>query len=109
MEISPLTPSASTFVEPQLGSLQAAVGNPNCQDAKIAESCQQFEAILWRQLLEKALAPMLHSPEGGADKTGTYNYFLTNTIAEEVSSGSSGISSVLQAQLLNKNLNASKL
>jgi hypothetical protein len=46
---------------------------------------------------------MLHTPEGGADNTGTYNYFITNTIAEEVSGGKSGISSSLYAQLLNKN------
>ena len=109
MEISAIAPNAATLVDPQLGALQAASRNPNSEDAKIADSCKQFEAILWRQMLEKALAPMLHTPDGGADQTGTYNYFLTNTIAEEVSSGSSGISSSLYAQLLSKNQPASKL
>lgn len=109
MEISSIAPNAATLSEPSLGALQAAARNPNSQDAKIAESCQQFEAILWRQMLEKALAPMLHTPEGGADPTGTYNYFLTNTIAEEVSSGSAGISSVLQAQLIRKTPTATNL
>jgi len=103
MEISTIAPNAAQFVEPQVGALQAAAKNPNSEDAKIADSCKQFEAILWRQMLEKALAPMLHTSEGGADKTGTYNYFITNTIAEEVSGGNSGISSSLYAQLLNKN------
>jgi Rod binding domain-containing protein len=109
MEISSLTPHAPSLIDPGLGALQAAAANPNSKDAKIAESCKQFEAVLWRQMLEKALAPMLHTPDGGADKTGTYNYFLTSTIADEVSNSSSGIASVLQAQLLNKNLTASNL
>ena len=103
MEISSITPNSASFQDPQIAALQSAARNPNSQDAKIADSCKQFEAILWRQMLEKALAPMLHTPEGGADKTGTYNYFITNTIAEEVSGGNSGISSSLYAQLLNKN------
>ena len=110
MEISAITPHAANLVDPQIGALQAASKkNPNGQDAKIADSCKQFEAILWRQMLEKALAPMLSTPEGGADQTGTYNYFLTNTIADEVSSGSSGISSSLYAQLAYKNQPVTKL
>jgi Rod binding domain-containing protein len=110
MEISSILPNTASLTDPGLGALQAAARNkPNSEDAKIADSCKQFEAILWRQMLEKALAPMLHTPDGGADKTGTYNYFLTSTIADEVSSGSSGISSALQAQLLNKNITSSKL
>jgi len=109
MEISSISHNAASLIDPQIGALQAAARNPNSQDAKIAESCKQFEAVLWRQMLEKALAPMLHTPDGGADPTGTYNYFLTSTIAEEVSNGSSGISSSLYAQLLNKNQPASKL
>lgn len=98
-------------MNPEIGAMGAASQNPrpDGQDAKIADSCKQFEAVLWRQMLEKALAPMLHSSDAGADKTGTYNYFLTNTIAEEVSESSNGISSVLYAQLLSKNQNTSKL
>ncbi len=107
MEISSIAPNPALLIDPATAGLQSAARNPNSQDAKIADSCKQFEAILWRQMLEKALAPMLHTPEGGADKTGTYNYFITNTIAEEVSGGNSGISSSLYAQLLNKNQPAS--
>lgn len=112
MEISSITPQAGLFLNPDLGAMGAVNSQnirPDGKDAKIADSCEQFEAVLWRQMLEKALAPMLHSSEGGADKTGTYNYFLTNTIADEVSQSSNGISSVLYAQLVNKNPTTSKL
>lgn len=68
--------------------------------AKIADSCKQFEAVLWRQMLEKALQPMLQSTEANSDKTGTYSFFLTNSISEAVSGGPNGISSLLQAQLI---------
>ena len=99
-------------MNPNLGAMNAVAAQntrPDGKDAKIADSCEQFEAVLWRQMLEKALAPMLHSTDCGADKTGTYNYFLTNTISEEVSQSSNGISSVLYAQLINKNPTTSKL
>jgi len=112
MEISPITPQAGLLMNPDLGSMSAAAGlknRPDGKDAKIADSCKQFEAILWRQMLEKALEPMLHSTEAGGDKTGTYNYFLTNTISEKVSEGSNGISSVLYSQLTSKTPKSSKL
>jgi Rod binding domain-containing protein len=112
MEISPITAPAGLLMNPDLGAVNATAGQkirPDGKDAKIADSCEQFEAVLWRQMLEKALAPMLHSSDCGADKTGTYNYFLTNTIADEVSQSSNGISSVLYAQLINKNPSTSKL
>ena len=103
MEISAITPHAANLVDPQIGALQAASKkNPNGQDAKIADSCKQFESILWRNMLEKALQPMMNQETPGADKTGTYNYFLSNTISESVSGGANGISSLLQAQLLKK-------
>ena len=39
---------------------KSAIGkNASKEDAKIAESCKQFEAIMWRQMLDKALEPML--------------------------------------------------
>jgi hypothetical protein len=51
---------------------------------------------------------MLHSPEFNTDKTGTYGFFLSNTISESVSGSPSGLSSLLQAQLL-KNQTSTKL
>ena len=83
--------------------------NVSKEDAKIAESCKQFEAILWRQMLEKSLKPMLHTSDGDGDKTETYNYFLTNAISESVSGSSNGISHLLQEQLVNKHQTSQKI
>ena len=96
MEISALTPAPPTNFTQANGKISSP------EDAKIADSCKQFESILWRSMLEKALQPMMNQDAPGADKTGTYNYFLTNTISESVSGGPNGISSLLQAQLLKK-------
>jgi Rod binding domain-containing protein len=96
MEISALTPKIQTGLTPANGKISSP------EDAKIADSCKQFESILWRSMLEKALQPMMNQDTPGADKTGTYNYFLSNSISESVSGGPNGISSLLQAQLLKK-------
>ena len=103
MEFPALQPLSPSLSDPALAGLQssmhgsaAAMGNDK---EKIAESCKQFESMLWRQLLDKAMQPLLHSPAYNTDKTGTYNYFLTNTISESVSGAPSGLSSLLQAQL----------
>ena len=74
--------------------------NASKEDAKIADSCKQFEAVMWRQMLDKALEPMLQGSTGNADKSGMYNFFLTNTISESISGGKNGIASVLQAQMI---------
>jgi Rod binding domain-containing protein len=96
MEISALTPQIQAGLTPANGKISSP------EDAKIADSCKQFESILWRSMLEKALQPMMNQDAPGADKTGTYNYFLSNSISESVSGGPNGISSLLQAQLLKK-------
>jgi len=96
MEISALTPHIQSGLTPANGKISSP------EDAKIADSCKQFESILWRSMLEKALQPMMTQDAPGADKTGTYNYFLSNSISESVSGGPNGISSLLQAQLLKK-------
>lgn len=96
MEISALTPQIQAGLTPANGKISSP------EDAKIADSCKQFESILWRSMLEKALQPMMSQDTPGADKTGTYNYFLSNSISESVSGGPNGISSLLQAQLLKK-------
>ena len=96
MEISALTPQIQAGLTPANGKISSP------EDAKIADSCKQFESILWRSMLEKALQPMMNQDTPGADKTGTYNYFLSNSISESVSGGPNGISSLLQAKLLKK-------
>jgi Rod binding domain-containing protein len=105
MEIPALQSQSLQMTDQSLGALQSALKNgknASADDAKIADSCKQFESMLWRQMLDKALQPMLHSMENSADKTGTYNYFITSTISDAMSGGPSGISSLLQAQLINK-------
>ena len=104
MEISALTPKTLPGLTPMLSNPQSAANGKisSPEDAKIADSCKQFESILWRSMLEKALQPMMHQETPGADKTGTYNYFLSNTISESVSGGPNSISSLLQTQLLKK-------
>lgn len=105
MEIPAIQSQSPQMADPALGALQSALKNgknSSDRDAKIADSCKQFESMLWRQMLDKALQPMLHSMENGADKTGTYNYFITSTISDAMSAGPTGISSLLQAQLINK-------
>jgi Rod binding domain-containing protein len=112
MEIPALHSQPLQTHDHELGALEAALKNgknSSLDDAKIADSCKQFEAMLWRQMLDKALQPLLHSTENGADKTGTYNYFITNTISEAVSGGPTGISSMLQAQLIHKSKTTNEL
>jgi hypothetical protein len=100
MEI-PAIATISPAAQAQAALQDAALGKMSSGDqAKIADSCEQFESMLWRQLLEKSLQPLLHSPESNADKTGAYGFFMANTLAESVSGTPAGISSLLQAQLL---------
>jgi Rod binding domain-containing protein len=71
--------------------------------AKLKESCRQFEAILWRSVLEKSsLGQTDHQKDRGlesSDKTGTYQYFINDTIANAVSGLPSSFSSILFASL----------
>jgi hypothetical protein len=103
MDISAIAPQVLPGRGQTPTGLQAASPEKqlSADDAKIADSCKQFEAMMWRQMLDKALQPMLQTPEGNGDKTGAYNFFLTNTVSEAVSGGPNGISSLLQAQLIN--------
>ena len=105
MDISAIASQLSPGLGQTPAGLQSASKDKTLSpdDAKIADSCKQFEAMMWRQMLDKALQPMLQTPEGGGDKTGAYNFFLTNTMSEAVSGGKNGISTLLQAQLIHKN------
>ncbi len=68
---------------------------------KLQESCRQFEAVIWRSVLEKSSAPLDEgaSKESGGDKTGTYQYFVNDTIANSVTGLPSSFSSILFAAL----------
>ncbi len=69
---------------------------------KVRESCRQFEAVLWRQVMEKAMAPGLGGPERSADPSGVYQYLLCDTISQAVSGGSKSFAQILEAQLMRK-------
>jgi Rod binding domain-containing protein len=69
---------------------------------KIAESCRQFEAGLWRSLLEKAMSPPKGTPgaaESGSAGKDTYQYFIVQTLADKVAGQPGGLASSLQAQV----------
>ena len=90
-------------------SQQAAAGpnavkpTPPDATAKLKESCRQFEAVLWRSVLEKSRSSQSDGEESGGlesgDKTGTYQYFVNDTIANSVSGLPSSFSSILFASL----------
>ena len=101
MNISAISPQISPLALQDASLSKTGLGkNASKEDAKIADSCKQFEAIMWRQMLDKALEPMLQGATENADKSGMYNFFITNTISESISGGRNGIASVLQAQMI---------
>ena len=101
MDISAISHQTSPMKLQEAVMSKSAIGkNASKEDAKIADSCKQFEAIMWRQMLDKALEPMLQGATENADKSGMYNFFITNTISESISGGRNGIASVLQAQMI---------
>jgi hypothetical protein len=69
------------------------------EEKKIASSCREFEGVLWRQILEKSLQSMLSQPEGGADKTGTYGYMISDALAHSISGGPHSFAAMLETQL----------
>gem|GEM_PF-5609376 len=78
-----------------VGENLAAKGRKAVEDAKLKESCRQFEAVLWRDVLGRAMG----ETQGEADKTGTYNYMVGSTLADAVSGSKGGFSNILHAQL----------
>jgi hypothetical protein len=97
MSISAINPQAAqqaAFASPVAPRVQKPSGDP-----RVGKACEEFEAVLWRQMVEKALTPMLEESGAGADPTGTVNYLISDAIAGSVSKGSRGLASVLQLQL----------
>lgn len=72
------------------------------EDAKLKESCRQFEAVLWRDVLDKAMSPSFGGEQSTSDATGTYKYFMNSTLADAVSGVKGGFSNILHAQLANQ-------
>jgi len=102
MEISAAIPVARASQQ-AAASLLASKPAPPDANAKLKESCRQFEAVLWRSVLEKSRSSQSDGEEAGGlesgDKTGTYQYFVNDTIANSVSGLPSSFSSILFASL----------
>ena len=79
--------------------LPASAAKPTREQAKLHESCKQFEAIIWRSVLEKSGQSMVGGEDSSCDKTGTYQYFVNNSLANAVSGLPSSFSSILYSQL----------
>jgi len=101
MNIQAVNPLARAL-QPEPESLVAAKAKKPDPEAKLEESCRQFEAVLWRSVLEKSTSAQSGSESEaseGSDKTGTYQYFINDTIANSVSGLPSSFSSILFAAL----------
>ena len=102
MEISAAIPVARASQQ-AAASLLASKPAPPDANAKLKESCRQFEAVLWRSVLEKSRSSQSDGEEAGGlesgDKTGTYQYFVNNNLANAVTGLPSSFSSVLYSQL----------
>lgn len=77
---------------------------------QVEQLASEFEGILIRQYLDKALEPM--DPETGffgAKGSPMYEHLIKDSLANSITkSGSLGFSSVLQTQLFPENLNLEK-
>ena len=93
MEISAAISTDRTQAQP------TSPAKPTPEQAKLHESCKQFEAIIWRSVLEKSGASMMGGEDSACDKTGTYQYFVNNSLANSVSGLPSSFSSILYSQL----------
>lgn len=70
------------------------------KDTKLSKACDQFEGMIVRQILSDGMKPMLAQPLGsGSTGSGTYDYMVTDTLANGISGKNAmGISHLLQAQ-----------
>jgi hypothetical protein len=97
-----LPPIQSFGLNPQL--TPDALHQPVAGDReKVRESCRQFEAVLWKQVLEKAMAPGLGAPDRASDPSGVYQYMMCDTLSQAVSGGPKSFAQILENQLMRKN------
>lgn len=71
---------------------------------QIHAAAEQFEALILRQLLEPAMAPLMSGGLGGEQSGGgVYGYLATDVMANSLSQGGGlGISKILEKQLTPK-------
>lgn len=100
--IAPVSALASSVPLDLARAAEAPAGRASAADA--AKAARQFEAILVRQLLSPAIEPLMSSGLGGEGAGGSgggvFGYFLTDTLAESMTSGQGlGLAAVLSRQL----------
>lgn len=102
MEIS--SPSAAAAILPSLvASQRAAQAAHGSEEQQLREACRQFEAILWRSMLEKMTSSSIYSDDQSDDIQNNYNFFLHTAIADAASGGPNSLGEILFRQL-SKNL-----
>jgi Rod binding domain-containing protein len=90
----------ATFNTAQTMPSAAELATQMPKDGKLGKACDQFEGMLVRQILSEGLKPMLAKPPGsGAAGAGTYDYMLTDALANGIAGKGMGVSHLLQTQL----------
>ncbi|MCS7009571.1 MAG: hypothetical protein N2035_06185 [Chthoniobacterales bacterium] len=106
MEISAHN-AASALLPSLLASQRAANAARGSQEAQLREACRQFEAILWRSVLEKMTNSSINSSQQSSDIQNQYNFFLHTAIADAASGAPNSLGEILFRQLA-KNLQKQK-
>lgn len=100
MEFPSLSPlSQATALNPLEDIRTGASLKKPCQDEQLRESCRQFEAVLWRTVLENTKNTSLADEDQNSDPTGTYQYFFNDSVANAVSGSSGSFANALYHQL----------
>jgi Rod binding domain-containing protein len=98
MNVSPLNRAISAKLLPP----EQLAGNTHVSEKdKLAAACQQFEAVLLRQVLEQSMKPTFSSSLVHDSATsGIYRDWMTGSLAEQISrSGTLGLGTMFENQL----------
>ena len=97
MDVSEIVSALST--SPTVQAMQP--GDQAKQNEELKLASQQFEAVLIRQFLGRALKPLLHDSLGSnAPGAHIYQHMITDAIANQLAAQNTfGMSSLLQMQL----------
>jgi Rod binding domain-containing protein len=98
MDVSPLNRPVDAAALPP----EQLAGNTHVSEKeKLAAACQQFEAVLLRQVLEQSMKPTFSSSLVNDSATsGIYRDWMTSSLAEQISrSGALGLGTMFENQL----------
>lgn len=98
MDISPLNRSINATALPP----EQLLGNSHMSEKeKMSVACQQFEAVLLRQVLDQSMKPIFSSSMVHDSATsGIYRDWMTGSLAEQISrSGALGLATMFENQL----------